>query len=286
MRVGIGLPATIPGVEGHELIEWARRAEDAGFPSLGVLDRIVYPNYEPLVTLGAVAAVTERIALTTAIAILPYRHSAALVAKQAATVHHLSGGRLVFGVAVGGRPDDYGAAGASMATRGSRLEEMLDEIKRLWAGEARGVAGGVGPDVSDDPPPILVGGTVDAAFDRAARYGDGWIMGGGTPVQFRPATEKLETAWRAAGRDGEPRKRALAYFSLGADAEEQAQRSVGHYYTWLGDYADQIVASVATDEETVRQYVQAFNEVGCDELLLFPSSSDPEQVDLLAAAVR
>ena len=68
MEIGIGLPSTVPGVEGHQVIEWARRAESAGFSTLGTIDRIVYPNYEPLVTLGAAAAVTERIRLTTAIA--------------------------------------------------------------------------------------------------------------------------------------------------------------------------------------------------------------------------
>ena len=103
MKIGIGLPTTIPGVRGHEVVDWARRAEAAGFSSLGTIDRIVYRNDEPLVALGFAAA-TERIELVTSIAILPYRQNAALVAKQAATIHDFSGGRFVFGVAVGGRP--------------------------------------------------------------------------------------------------------------------------------------------------------------------------------------
>lgn len=284
MKVGIGLPTTIPGVEGRQVVEWATRAEQAGFSSLGVLDRVVYPNYEPMVALGAAAAVTERIALATAIAILPYRLSAAIVAKQAATVHALSGGRLVFGVAIGGRPDDYEAAGAPMETRGRTIDAMLDEIIRLWAGEERGHAGGVGPDVSASPPPILVGGMADASFRRAARFGAGWIMGGGTPDQFQQATEQLAAAWSEAGRDGAPRTAALAYYALGDDAEEQARRNVGHYYDWLGEYAEQVVAGVAKDEDTVRQYVQAFEQAGCDELIIFPSAADPDQVDRLAAA--
>jgi alkanesulfonate monooxygenase SsuD/methylene tetrahydromethanopterin reductase-like flavin-dependent oxidoreductase (luciferase family) len=118
VKIGIGLPNTIPGLTGEQLIEWARRADAAGFSSLGTIDRIVYPNYEPLVTLAAAAAVTERISLTPSILILPYRISAAIVAKQAATLHHLSGGRLVLGVAVGGREDDYTAAGASFTDPG------------------------------------------------------------------------------------------------------------------------------------------------------------------------
>src|SRR3954469_13863033 len=112
MDVGIGLPATIPGVEGAQLIEWARRAEARGFSSLGTIDRLVYGNYEPLIALAAAAAVTERIRLATSILIAPYRRNAAHLAKEALSVDRLSGGRLVFGVAVGGREDDYEASGA------------------------------------------------------------------------------------------------------------------------------------------------------------------------------
>ncbi len=118
MEVAIGLPATIPGVEREQLLEWARRADARGFSSLATLDRIVYPNYEPLIALAAAAAVTERIGLMTAILIAPYRANAALVAKQAATLHHLSNGRLALGVAVGGREDDYTASGVDFHTRG------------------------------------------------------------------------------------------------------------------------------------------------------------------------
>jgi alkanesulfonate monooxygenase SsuD/methylene tetrahydromethanopterin reductase-like flavin-dependent oxidoreductase (luciferase family) len=282
MEIGIGLPTTIPGVEGGQILEWARRADRAGFSSLGVLDRIVYPNLEPLVALAAAAAVTERVRLTTSILIVPYRANAALLAKQAATVQHLSGGRFVLGIAVGGREDDYQASGVSMRGRGRRFEEMLDEMKRIWAGEERGVAGGVGPEV--DPPTLLVGGQVDAAFRRAAELGDGWIMGGGTPEQFAQGRDKLLAAWRNAGRDGTPRTAALAYFGMGERADEDARANIGHYYAWLGDYAEAIVGSVAKGDDMVSGYIRGFSDVGCDELILFPSSADPEQVDLLARA--
>ena len=235
--------------------------------------------------LGAAAAVTERIGLITSIAILPYRQNAALFAKQAATLQKLSGGRLVLGVAPGGRPDDYEAGGAPFENRGRRFEEMLDDIKRVWAGEERGTAGGIGPDVSDDPPTLIIGGQVDAAFRRAARYGEGWIAGGGQPEYFPPALEKLEAAWREAGRDGEPRKLSLAYFSLDDDPEAQARKTIGDYYAFAADYAEMVVAGVAKGEDAVKERVRAFDGVGCDELIMFPASSNPEQVDRLAAAV-
>src|ERR687887_816133 len=127
MQIGIGLPSTIPGTEGEQIVEWARRAERRGFSSLGTIDRIVFDNYEPLIALAAAAAVTERIRLTTSILIAPYRANAALLAKQAASVDRLSGGRLVLGMAVGGRPDDFEASGVPFDGRGRRFDEMLAE---------------------------------------------------------------------------------------------------------------------------------------------------------------
>lgn len=285
MKIGIGLPTTIPGVTGQQVTEWAKRSEAAGFSSLGTIDRIVYPNYEPLVSLAAAAAVTERINLTPSILIVPYRVSAAIVAKQTATLHQLSGGRLVLGVAVGGREDDYTAAGASFEDRGARMDQMLDEMKRLWAGEERGFAGGVGPDVSGNPPPIVVGGQIDAAFRRAARFGDGWMAGGGPPEMFPEAKAKLEAAWQAEGREGEPRKLALSYFSLDDDPEAQARETLGGYYAFLGDFADMLIGWAAKGEDAVKERVDAFRQVGCDELIMIPCSADPGQVDKLAATV-
>ena len=285
MEIGIGLPTTIPGVQGHEVIDWARRADSAGFSTLGTLDRITYPNYEPLIALAAAASVTERIRLTTSIMILPYRESAAIVAKQTATIHHLSGRRLVLGVAVGGRADDYEPFGVPMAGRGARFEEMLDEISRLWSGEERGIGGGVGPDVSDNPPSIIIGGQVDTAFSRAARFGDGWIMGGGSPEMFGAAAEKVEAAWHEQGREGSPRKMSLTYYALGDDPEAATRASIGHYYEFAGEYQDYVVAGTAKGPDEIRERVRGFEAQGCDELIMFPASSDPSQVDELAALV-
>jgi alkanesulfonate monooxygenase SsuD/methylene tetrahydromethanopterin reductase-like flavin-dependent oxidoreductase (luciferase family) len=279
MEVGIGLPTTIPGVTGEQVVEWARRAEARGFSTLGTIDRIVYPNYEPLIALAAAAAVTERIRLTTSILIAPYRANGALLAKQAATLDHLSGGRLVLGVAVGGREDDYAVSGVDFHTRGKRFDAMLAEMEGLWAG------GSVGPQPPRGRPTLIVGGTADVAFERAARYGDGWIMGGGTPDGFKDGAQKLAAAWQAAGREGTPRGLALAYYSLGDRAKEAAASYLGDYYAFLGEYASSVADGAATDADTVRAYVQGFADAGCDELILFPSDPDPGQVDLLADVV-
>jgi alkanesulfonate monooxygenase SsuD/methylene tetrahydromethanopterin reductase-like flavin-dependent oxidoreductase (luciferase family) len=283
VKVGIGLPTTIPGVERSEVLDWARRADAAGFSTLGTLDRLIYPNLEPIVSLGAAAAVTERIGLMTSLLIVPYRQSAAVVAKQAATVHALSQGRLTLGVGLGSRDEDYTAFGLPIRGRGKRLDEMLAEIRRLWGGEEVGYAGGVGPDVSDNQPQIVVGGTADQAFRRAAEFGDGWMLGGGAPERFPKLSEKLAAAWRERGREDEPRKMALTYFALGDDPEGDARRSIGDYYSFSPEYADTVVAVTAKGESAVRERLDSFREMGVDEVVMFPASPDPDQVDLLAS---
>ena len=263
------------------MLDWARRAETAGFSTLGTLDRLVYPNWEPLVALGGAAAVTEQIGLMTAVLLVPWRQNAALIAKQAATVHALSEGRLTLGVGLGSRDDDYEAAGVPTKGRGRRFDEMLDQITRLWAGEEVGYAGGVGPDVSGDRPDLIVGGTADQAFRRAARYGDGWMLGGGAPDRFPELAGKLNAAWAEQGRDGEPRRMALTYFALGGDPEGDTERSIGDYYSFAPEYAGAVVAGTAKGDG-VRERIEQFSAAGVDEVVMFPASPDPEQVDLLA----
>ncbi|HEY8809850.1 MAG TPA: LLM class flavin-dependent oxidoreductase [Solirubrobacterales bacterium] len=278
MDVGIALPNTIRGTTGEQLLEWAQLAEKRGFSSLGTIDRIVYDNYEPLIALAAAAAVTERIQLATTVLLAPLRENAVELAKQAASLQALSGERFVLGVGLGGRDDDYAASGLDTNGRGQRLDEMLAQIRDTWAG------GKVGPSTGT-PPRLIVGGHADASVARAVRFGDGWIAGGSGPDQFAEVAGKVRQAWSDAGRDGEPHLMALAYFSLGDRAEEDARDNLAHYYAWLGeDIASMIAGSAAKDAETVQQYLDAYEESGCDELVFCPSSADAQQVDLLADA--
>jgi alkanesulfonate monooxygenase SsuD/methylene tetrahydromethanopterin reductase-like flavin-dependent oxidoreductase (luciferase family) len=279
MDIGIGLPNTVLGVERRGIVDWAREAERAGFASLGTIDRIAYDNYDSLTSLAAAAAVTERIRLTTDILIAPLRQTAHL-AKQSATIDNLSGGRLVLGIAVGGREDDFELSEVEFHRRGAIMDRQLEELAELWKRE-----GDFGPrPANGDRPSLLIGGTADAAFRRAAKYADGWTLGGGTPDAFKEGAAKLRDAWSAEGRDGEPRTMALFYFALGDSAEEDARHALGSYYAFLGDYAEQIVQGAAKDEDGVRERLAAFEEAGADEVICFPASADPRQVELLAAA--
>ena len=278
MDVAIGLPNAVPGTSGEQLTEWARRAEARGFSSLGTIDRIAYPNLEPLVSLAAAAAVTERIGLATTVLLGPLRPNPVAVAKQVLSLHALSGGRMMLGIGLGGREDDYEHAEVDTGTRGRELDAMLERIREVWADDV------MGPE-TETRPRILVGGSVEASFERAARYGDGWIAAGAPPDQFAEWRQGFEDVWSKAGRGEAPQNAALAYFSLGERAGEEARAYLTDYYAWLGEETASFIAdSAAKDPETVKQYLAAFEQAGCQELFLFPSSSDPAQVDLLADA--
>ena len=185
MDIGIGLPNTVPGTAGTALLDWAKNAEEAGFSTLGTIGRLVYPNYEELITLAAAAAVTSRIRLTTSVLLAPLYANTALFAKQAASLDRLSGGRLVLGLGLGGRDDDFTASALPSTGKGRRFDQQLTEMKRIWAGESYGYAGAIGPEpVRPGGPELILGGAAEATFRRVALLGDGWIMGGGTPDMF------------------------------------------------------------------------------------------------------
>ena len=279
MKVGIGLPSAVADVTGAELTGFARRAEAQGFSSLGTIDRIVYGNWAPLIALAAAATVTERIELMTTVMLGPLRLNPVQTAKQALTVNQLSGGRLTLGLGLGARGDDYEISGVENKDKGRKFEAMLDEVERTFADER------IGPR-SAGVPRILIGGHADVSFRRAARYGDGWIAGGAPPDQYAAMAEQARKAWADAGNEGEPRLAALAYFALGDDAKQHAQRYLTDYYAFLGEETAQMIAgSAATDADTVKGYLAAFEAAGCGELIMFPCSGDPAQADLLGEAV-
>jgi|tagenome__1003787_1003787.scaffolds.fasta_scaffold20902825_2 alkanesulfonate monooxygenase SsuD/methylene tetrahydromethanopterin reductase-like flavin-dependent oxidoreductase (luciferase family) len=285
MDLGIGLPNTVPGATGKELTDWARAAEESGFSSLGTIDRIVFPNYEPVVALSAAAAVTERIKLVTDILLGPLRANPAMIAKQFLSLDALAGGdRAVLGIGLGGREDDYAISAIDMSGRGKWIDDALGRIRDIWNGDGE-LESKVGPRPAGKGPSLMVGGSVEAAFERAAKYGDGWTQGGSGASQFGADLSNLDDAWKKAGREGQPRTLALGYFSLGPDAEANVKSYVGNYYAWLGEDAVQgITAGAPKDSDSVQAFIKAYEEWNCDELILFPATSDPAQVGLLAEA--
>src|SRR6266540_4210887 len=189
MEVGVGLPAAVPGTGGELLLEWARRAEQGPFASLGVLDRVAYDNYDPFLSLAAAAAVTTRPRLATMVVIAPLRRPA-LLAKQAASLDALSAGRLTLGLALGARHEDYDVAGVDHSDRGRRFDEQLAYLREAWED------GAIGPrPCQPDGPELLVGG--------AGGQGPGArLRGGGVRPPGAAADRRGPGAARAPGRPG------------------------------------------------------------------------------------
>lgn len=281
MQVGIGLPNIIPGTDGRTIIEWGRAAERLGFSSLGTIDRLTFPTVEELIALAAVAGVTERIGLMTNTLIAPARDPAEL-AKQAASVDVLSGGRLTLGLGVGWREDDFTVTGRSFRERGRRFDEDLEVMHQAWAGETvRGSWFPVSPPPTHGRVPILIGGTVPAAFERAAKWGIGWTSGGLPPDQAAVNFQKARDAWKRAGREGEPRLVALQYYGWGNGARERAASYLGQYY---GEFGGQMAQGIPVGPDEVRQTVEAFRDIGADELILDPTTADLDQLEVAAHA--
>jgi alkanesulfonate monooxygenase SsuD/methylene tetrahydromethanopterin reductase-like flavin-dependent oxidoreductase (luciferase family) len=279
------MPNTVAGATGTELIEWARRAETAGFSTLATIGAVSYPGYEELTVLAAAGAVTERIGLMPNVLIAPARSSAEL-AKQAATTYLLSGGRLTLGLGIGWRPADHQLTDRDFNTRGQRFDEQLRDLEKAWAHEplADGTRS-VAPTALNRPVPLLLGGTADASVRRVVKFADGWTAGGLPPDATREMAEKVRAAWKESGRQGNPKIAALAYFSLG-DVEESSRAYLLDYYTVMSpDIAEMIASSALRSRDALAGAVEAYAAAGVDEFILSPTVSAPEQVDLLAEAV-
>ena len=285
MKIGIGIPNTVLDVPGDGLLAWARRAEERGFSTLATIGRIAYPGYDELVTLGAAAAVTERIGLFTNILLAP-AYPTAHLAKTSASVDRISNGRLTLGMAVGGRQDDFDLMGQDLHTRGRRFDRQLAELHEAWAGKV--LPGGDGPPAPravQGRIPILFGGSPQVAAPRAVKWGGGYTIGGAPPEQARAEAEEFRKLFADLGGAGEPRIVALQYFSLGEEHLEESLHNLRSYYGWLVDWAEGIAQSAARSVEDLKARQAAYEETGIDELIWDPTVSHPDQVYSLADAV-
>jgi len=232
MKIGFGLPNAIPDIPGGQLIvDLARQAERLGFSSVATIGRLAYPGHEELVTLAAVAGATQRIGLFTDVLLGPTREPA-LLAKQAATLDQVSGGRFVLGAGVGIREDDFSVSGTDFKTRGRRWDAALELMHRAWRGEpVEGSQRPISPrPVNGESVPMMYGGRAEQAIARVVRYGIGYTQGSGGAKPLAEMKERVEKAWREAGRAGRPEFRGLAYFAIGEETYEHAARNLADYY--------------------------------------------------------
>ena len=227
MKIGVVFPQTEIGQDPAMIRDYAQAVEAMGYTHILAFDSVVGANpdrpggwdsqftyrhtfHEPFVLFGFCAGVTRRIELVTGIVILPQRQTA-LVAKQAAAVDVLSGGRLRLGIGVGWNTVEFEALGENFKNRGKRVEEQLEVMRLLWTKELVTYDGqwhrvpdaGIKPLPVQQPIPIWMGGDSEVVIRRAARLADGWI----TLPSFRPGpagqqtVDRLHGLVREAGRD-------------------------------------------------------------------------------------
>jgi alkanesulfonate monooxygenase SsuD/methylene tetrahydromethanopterin reductase-like flavin-dependent oxidoreductase (luciferase family) len=284
--IGIGLPNPVPGTPGDVMRNWASRAEERGFTGLATIDRVVFPSYDSLISLAAAAGATTRVRLLSNILLGPV-YPAPLLAKAAASLDQISGGRFTLGLAPGGRPDDYAIVGRDFDTRGHDFDAQLDLMHRAWRGEP--VAGGDTPitptPTGGDRVPILIGGSSGAAIRRMVTWADGITIGGAPPEMAGQFAATVRTAWTEAGRAGEPRIAALTYYSLGEDAEEESFAYLRRYYGFLGEWGERIAGGALRSESAIRGALKAYADGGITELYFDPTAGRLDQVDRLADVV-
>jgi len=286
VRVGVSLSLHPPAAQ------WAlaRRVEALGFESLWTGDHVSFhlPLYESLTLLASYASITTRIRIGSAVYLLALRHPT-IVAKITSTLDVLSGGRLVFGVGVGGEnPKEFEASGVAHRERGARVDEGIEVLRALWRDTPATFKGRFTSfdAVSIDPkpvqpggPPIWVGGRSDAALARAGRIGDGWVAYVVTAARYRQSLEKIRAAADRAGRSLDGFARAhLAFITVGRDFETARQtwvnRLSARYGQDFGPLAERygVIGTPAQCRETLAKFIDA----GCDYFVLNPIG-DPDQ---------
>ncbi|HEX9124878.1 MAG TPA: LLM class flavin-dependent oxidoreductase [Methylomirabilota bacterium] len=296
VRFGIsvgGFSGEVPGREA--LIELARKAETVGFDSVQVGDHIQWhaPILEATALMATFAAVTERVRIVSDVIILPLREPV-LIAKTIASLDVLSGGRVIFGIGVGGdHPADFAAMRIPMKERGSRANETLEIVKGLWANERFSYEGKhfsirdvkISPRPLQPSIPIWVGGTSEMALRRAARHGDGWIAAFSSVGKFARLSADLRALLQEGGRPAEGFTLGVYLFANvdddAARARAVAARYVDRVYRLEGAQIVERFGAVGPVGACIER-VLAYVEAGADYIVLGQVSDPrdwPRQLD-------
>jgi len=290
MEIGVGLPTNLRGTNKELVLEWAQRAEQAGFASLCMGERLTYAGYDWVLALTAAASVTSRIRLLANVIILPI-HPVGLVAKQSLSLDDFSGGRFTLGVGLGTPLDDYDVAPSPREGRGARFEESLRTLRELFKGESliEGIRAIGPPPVREGGPEILLGANGLKSLRRAGEFTDGavtWSFSA-DPVEARTMFDVVESSWKDAGRAGRPRLVCGCYYSAGPNAAADLEGYFRDYYpNVLPGQVESLLKAVRTvTPEAIRSVVKEFEQIGCDEFIFVPVKPDIAHLDGLAEIV-
>ena len=287
------MPVMEPDLDAAVLKQWAKVIDEGPFSSLCWGERVAFANPDSLTLLGAVSAWTDRVRLVTTV-VVPQLHDPVLLAKALATGDMLSGGRLTVGLGVGGRHEDYVAAGADPSTQ--TMRQMADRVavmKRVWSGEK--VTDSVLP---IGPPPVQSGGPellVGTIGPKTVRSAATWAAGlAGTTLDLDVAKQNelfdvARSAWAQAGRPA-PHLATSFWFALGDQetARAQVHHHLRRYMNWIpAEFVDAMAPTTgwAGTEDELVEVLRRFAEIGTDEVHLIPTSSDVGQLRRVAEVI-
>lgn len=294
-NIGFCMVNPAPEIHPGHVVQVARKCEEIGVHSMWALDRVVYDNLEPLTLLAAAAAVTSKIRLGTSVLLAALRPPAAL-AKTVATLDFLSNGRVTLGIGFGSRQNDFTSVASPWEHRGSRAEELIAVMKRLWSGESVTHNGkffqldnvAVGPRPVQKPhPPIWTGGSSEIALKRAARMADGYICGSSAIPQFPAIWEKLAGYAKAAGRDpNKIAKAGLTFMAIDNDRQKAVDACAAYLKRYYGAVRLDIEKTfVVGPPAACAEKIRAAFSNGLDTLILGGAIADLRQLDLLGEKV-
>ncbi|HLQ33052.1 MAG TPA: LLM class flavin-dependent oxidoreductase [Chloroflexota bacterium] len=293
-NVSIHVPLAAADVQPNTMIEFARRAESAG-AGIWTLDRLVFNNQEPLLALAAASAVTSKARLGMAV-LLGTLRPPALLAKMAATLDQLSGGRFILGLGVGSRADDFAGAEVPFEHRGSRLEEAIAILKLAWSGQPVKFSGRfytidvgpIGPKPSQPSLPIwLGGGSTESALKRIGRLAHGYIASSsGGPDGFRENWQHIRRHAEQAGRDPASLKSAALIYVCVDDDVSRGEETVARYfeYYYAGRRPGRGGAIVGSADDVARG-INDYLKAGLEYPILGSPTADLRHLDRVCEKV-
>ena len=286
MEIGMNLPVMAPGLSRDALSTWCARIDAGPFGSLAAGERISFFNPDLVAALAAAAVLTERVRIVSGV-FVPMLHHPVMLAKQLATIDVLSGGRLVAGLGVGGREQDYQSVDAALGRRLTRLAQSVETMRQVWAGNPvveGAIAVGPAP-VQGGGPKLLAGSLMVESIEVASRWADG-LCG----FSFGPAQAEMSLQFEAARRSWKARHRPAPWlatgfwYALGPHARDQLDAYLDRYLNFMAPVARENVKRicVATSPEALKDALARAEDAGADEVLLVPTTSDPDDVHRVA----
>jgi alkanesulfonate monooxygenase SsuD/methylene tetrahydromethanopterin reductase-like flavin-dependent oxidoreductase (luciferase family) len=291
MKIGLCFPYTQENPSRDVMLDWFRRVDAGPFSTISCGERMVGPSVDMMALLGAAAAVTQRVRIAPTLYVLPM-HPAVKVAKHAATLDVISGGRTTITVGIGGRVHDYRCMEKEPMRRYARMDEQVAQIRRIWAGELpfEGTEPVGPPPVQPGGPPILAGVTGPKGIQRASKWADGvysWSSNGeGTEIEKQ--RDLVTAAWDAAGRDSAPQRVAGFWYSLAPDADAKLKAYVYKYIKVIGEPAAKYMASIVdrSSPDAVREALDAYEALGIEECWLNSATAEMAEIDGLLEVIE